>query len=121
MIDSDDTITLNDVPPPTERRQHPRYATEQRCWIKFGSEKKQKWLKLKTKNLSRFGCCVPMSGLPQQMRMKTKTQFHMVILVDLDKEKKVTRVHHFTAYVIHIQPNGDVGFLMQRKVQNETL
>lgn len=104
------------IPPefPPELRAHPRYNTNQRCWLKMGT-KKPRWMKFKTKNLSRNGCCLAMSGLPQQLGLKVKSKFDMVILVDIGS--KVIRLHHFEAYVIHIQKNGDVGFFFQKRPQ----
>lgn len=110
-----DGIELKDESPP-ERRKHPRFVTKQRFWIKVGADKQERWSKFYTINLSRNGCMVNMSGFPQQTRLKTKSKFDAVILVNLDD--KVVKVHHLNAYVIHIQADGRVGFMFQRKPLN---
>lgn len=98
-----------------EHRANPRFPVTNKVWIKIGPKNAHpaKYVKFRTKNLSKMGCLVPCGSLAQQLRLKVNNKLDMVIFVNISD--KITKMYNMDAYIRHIQRNGDIGFLIKRK------
>lgn len=100
------------TPPPTftERRATPRFLTVQNFWFSIQREGKKVWLRFKTINLGRGGALVNVNDY-RGFRVNDK----MEVMVTIQLNEKVIRVHRFIGYVRHVNIEKKyVGILLQK-------